>query len=204
MTPDTLSRIGQALYGSRWQSELARALGVSDRTMRRWVVGQNPIPDGVTKELESLRQEHIRQLQDLESELMGEAARTVGTASPKAPPHRLNCKIRRAGEREVRSGGLFGSSSDLNQRPDRPDGQTGPPGQGGGMNQTGTAVAALAVSIAQTLQETDPSFRERLRRRLDGWRQALFEDGLLDAAEVVEIVSSRLRKGAEAEENPPR
>ena len=31
-----LSRIGDALYGPRWQSDLARALGVSDRTMRRW------------------------------------------------------------------------------------------------------------------------------------------------------------------------
>jgi len=39
MTPATLRTAGEALYGPRWQSALARDLGVSDRTMRRWVAG---------------------------------------------------------------------------------------------------------------------------------------------------------------------
>ena len=33
-----LSRIGEALYGDRWQTQLARALGISSRTVRRWVL----------------------------------------------------------------------------------------------------------------------------------------------------------------------
>ena len=45
MTPALLRAAGEALYGPLWQSELARALGVADRTMRRWVAGTSPVPD---------------------------------------------------------------------------------------------------------------------------------------------------------------
>lgn len=45
-----LREAGEALYGPRWQSDLARDLGVSDRTVRRWVAGQ-PIPAGLWSEL---------------------------------------------------------------------------------------------------------------------------------------------------------
>ena len=41
--PD-LHTIGRALYGARWQTDLAKALGVSERTVRRWVAGQPPPP----------------------------------------------------------------------------------------------------------------------------------------------------------------
>lgn len=51
MNPDLFARIGAALYGQRWQSELARELGVSDRTVRRWVSGAFPIPPNVSVEL---------------------------------------------------------------------------------------------------------------------------------------------------------
>ena len=40
MTPsETLTLVGRSLYGDRWQTDLAGALNVSDRTMRRWVAG---------------------------------------------------------------------------------------------------------------------------------------------------------------------
>lgn len=52
-----LIAVGQALYGERWQSPLARDLGVSDRTMRRWVAGQFPVPVGVRAELVTLLKE---------------------------------------------------------------------------------------------------------------------------------------------------
>lgn len=45
-TPSLLREAGELLFGDRWQAALAEALGVSDRTMRRWVSGENPIPDG--------------------------------------------------------------------------------------------------------------------------------------------------------------
>ncbi len=48
-----LRRVGEALFGLRWQSALAIELDVSDRTMRRWVSG-DPIPHGVWGELRDL------------------------------------------------------------------------------------------------------------------------------------------------------
>lgn len=48
MTPAQLARVGAALYGpDYWQSPLSRDLGVNDRTLRRWVAGDYPIPAGV-------------------------------------------------------------------------------------------------------------------------------------------------------------
>jgi hypothetical protein len=41
---DLLTEVGLALFGPRWQSETGKALGVSDRTVRRWVAG-DPIPE---------------------------------------------------------------------------------------------------------------------------------------------------------------
>lgn len=55
MTPDDLDAIGRLALGSdRWQSELARRLGVNDRTMRRWAAGENPVPAGIEPELLAL------------------------------------------------------------------------------------------------------------------------------------------------------
>jgi hypothetical protein len=49
-----LREAGEALYGPRWQSDLARDLQVSDRTVRRWDAGANEIPAGVWTELRAL------------------------------------------------------------------------------------------------------------------------------------------------------
>lgn len=49
-----LREAGEALYGPRWQSDLARDLKVSDRTVRRWDAGSNEIPAGVWTELRAL------------------------------------------------------------------------------------------------------------------------------------------------------
>lgn len=42
MTDDLelLHRAGELLYGQDWQSELARALGISARSVQRWVAGE--------------------------------------------------------------------------------------------------------------------------------------------------------------------
>jgi hypothetical protein len=42
--------IGSLLYGPHWQSHLARVLGVSDRTIRRWSSG-DPVPDNLRETL---------------------------------------------------------------------------------------------------------------------------------------------------------
>ena len=54
MTPATLSRVGTALYGPLWQTQLSRAIGVNDRSVRRWLTEEMPIPDGIREELVKL------------------------------------------------------------------------------------------------------------------------------------------------------
>jgi hypothetical protein len=51
MSNKLLTDVGQALYGPRWQSDLARDLAVSDRQMRRWVSGAYDPPSGVYLDL---------------------------------------------------------------------------------------------------------------------------------------------------------
>src|SRR5438046_1066288 len=41
---DLLERVGKTLYGDRWQTQMAKALGISDRTVRRWVLFESSIP----------------------------------------------------------------------------------------------------------------------------------------------------------------
>lgn len=55
MTPIArLTAIGSALYGPRWRSPLARDLGVTYRTLRRWVKGDHPVPPEALAKLEKL------------------------------------------------------------------------------------------------------------------------------------------------------
>lgn len=54
MTPTRFSQIGTMLYGSAWRDPLARALKVSERTVRRWADGDSPIPEGIAVDLAAL------------------------------------------------------------------------------------------------------------------------------------------------------
>jgi hypothetical protein len=55
LTPAELRRAGEALYGPRWQCELARALGVSSPArLREWLSGARSIPLGVRGDLVAL------------------------------------------------------------------------------------------------------------------------------------------------------
>lgn len=40
MTVNLIRETGEALYGSRWQTEIARDLGMSDRHVRRLATGE--------------------------------------------------------------------------------------------------------------------------------------------------------------------
>lgn len=53
-TRTLLQQAGEALYGPHWQTELASKLGVTYRTMRRWVSGSHNIPDGIWPEIGNL------------------------------------------------------------------------------------------------------------------------------------------------------
>ena len=56
--PKMLAAAGPALYGERWQSEIGRALGVTDRTVRRWAAGETAPDDIRPKVLEADHQAH--------------------------------------------------------------------------------------------------------------------------------------------------
>lgn len=64
-----LVEAGEALYGPRWQSELARDLGVADRTVRRWVAGTSDVPPGLYVDLLRLTQERAAALDALSQRL---------------------------------------------------------------------------------------------------------------------------------------
>jgi hypothetical protein len=53
-----LCEAGQALYGERWQTDLANDLQVADRTVRRWVSGASPIPSGLWSEINDILRKH--------------------------------------------------------------------------------------------------------------------------------------------------
>jgi hypothetical protein len=55
MEKEFLISAGHALYGERWQTSLARDLGLSDaRRIRQWLADERPIPDGLRGDLISL------------------------------------------------------------------------------------------------------------------------------------------------------
>lgn len=64
-----LVECGEALYGPRWQSELARELAVADRTVRRWVAGTSDVPAGLYLDLLRLTQERAAALDALAQRL---------------------------------------------------------------------------------------------------------------------------------------
>ncbi len=54
MTPAELASLGEKLYGPRWQTNLARALPVSTRTVRYWLSGKRQIRPLVAARIRAL------------------------------------------------------------------------------------------------------------------------------------------------------
>lgn len=78
---------GQALYGDRWQTDLARDLGLSDgRRIRQWLSGDRPIPKGIWNDVAKLlaeRQSVINHALSATKALVLEAPKsTAAIASP--------------------------------------------------------------------------------------------------------------------------
>jgi hypothetical protein len=66
MIADQLRAAGEALYGPNWQSQLARDLSVSDRTVRRWLAGgKHSIPARLDEEIAILIRARIYKLEKL-------------------------------------------------------------------------------------------------------------------------------------------
>lgn len=75
MDPTILKRAGEALFGNQWQTPLAEALGVSDRTMRRWVAGQSKVPNGVIADVERAARQRVADIYAFMAELTATAAK---------------------------------------------------------------------------------------------------------------------------------
>ena len=71
MTPELLRRAGEALYGPRWQSELARDLDISDRSMRTWA--KSGAPESATAEIIVLLEKRTADIAELVAEINGRA-----------------------------------------------------------------------------------------------------------------------------------
>ena len=69
MSSKLLQDAGQALYGPRWQSDLAHDLSVADRTIRRWAAGTADLPPGVALDLLMICGNRARALDDLRRRL---------------------------------------------------------------------------------------------------------------------------------------
>jgi hypothetical protein len=63
-----LHAVGPVLFGPRWQSEIGRALGVSDRSVRRWIT-DNSVPDDIGPKLRRLIDARIRELRRVRDRL---------------------------------------------------------------------------------------------------------------------------------------
>lgn len=73
MTPALLREAGEALYGERWQSDLARALGVEVRTVQRWATGDRTPAPGVWADIRELVKQRGAALAVIRRRLRGTA-----------------------------------------------------------------------------------------------------------------------------------
>lgn len=63
---DRIKASGEVLYGERWQTDLARDLGLSDgRRVRQWMAGERPIPAGVWSDIARLLHHRLVSIQSL-------------------------------------------------------------------------------------------------------------------------------------------
>lgn len=89
MTPELLEQVGEALYGPRWQSELARHLDVSIRTMQRWAAGTVPAPPKLAAECRLLvdaKSAALAKIAPLLPRRMEQSDRTALIGAPYAAP----------------------------------------------------------------------------------------------------------------------
>lgn len=62
---DVLAAVCQQIWGSEWQTALSRAIMVNDRTVRRWLSGSSPVPDGVFDDLKQWLNNESERLQNI-------------------------------------------------------------------------------------------------------------------------------------------
>lgn len=65
-----LRQIGETLFGETWPNELSSAIGVSDRSMRRWSAGTDVIPHGVLRDIHWLAESRWTNIKYFDDELV--------------------------------------------------------------------------------------------------------------------------------------
>ena len=64
-----LKTVGVSLYGERWQSDIAKDLGVSDRTVRRWISEPGKMPKSVYVDLSMILKNRIYKIKSVQKNL---------------------------------------------------------------------------------------------------------------------------------------
>jgi hypothetical protein len=81
MTPEELQAAGEALFGARWQSDMAEALGLHDSArIRSWLRGDRPVPRGVIAEVIAI----ARQREVLAAEIADQLEKIFSRQEPRA------------------------------------------------------------------------------------------------------------------------
>ena len=65
---EDLERAGKALYGERWQTDMAKAVGLTDRTIRGYASGSSKIPPGLWADVCKLLRRNSQETKALLSE----------------------------------------------------------------------------------------------------------------------------------------
>lgn len=66
---DLLARVGETLFGPRWQSDVARVLDVDSRRVREWLSGSRSIPPGIWADLATEADSRAADLRSVADEL---------------------------------------------------------------------------------------------------------------------------------------
>lgn len=72
LTAPAFCRAAELIYGIGWRAPLARALGVSERTVRSWAMERDPIPPGIRNDLINLCHNRVDQIMGAVITLTGE------------------------------------------------------------------------------------------------------------------------------------
>lgn len=66
---EELRKVGETLFGSQWQTDLSRALGLSSpRRVRQWLAGDRSIPVGIWDDLYTLLQQREQTIESVLAE----------------------------------------------------------------------------------------------------------------------------------------
>ena len=72
---DLLTRCGRALWGQRWQGEMAKALGIAERAVRHWLAGERDVPAGVWHDLAEMATDKAHELVNISDQILDRSAR---------------------------------------------------------------------------------------------------------------------------------